>query len=265
MDVLRLCPKLLVDRQTLFEQGTRSLHLALLQVDESQQTEGSGTVEDVVLFAEVRQALFGQLLGEQLVLLRDKEQICQQEAHPAQALLIAQDDGEEADRGAAAVLDICRREGAAAAHVSASEAESRQLLELRRLAYPALERLGVTLTEDVCVPRSALPDMAARIEQAARRHGVFIATVAHAGDGNLHPLFVFDRGLPEVPAQVWSAADEIFHAALELGGTLTGEHGVGIIKRRWLATELGPASMAVHHAIKKTLDPDGIMNPGKVL
>jgi len=182
-----------------------------------------------------------------------------------QALLIAQDDGEEADRGAAAVLDICRREGAAAAHVSASEAESRQLLELRRLAYPALERLGVTLTEDVCVPRSALPDMAARIEQAARRHGVFIATVAHAGDGNLHPLFVFDRGLPEVPAQVWSAADEIFHAALELGGTLTGEHGVGIIKRRWLAVELGPASMAVHHAIKQALDPEGILNPGKVL
>jgi len=163
------------------------------------------------------------------------------------------------------MLEICQREGAATAEVSASEAESRQLLELRRLSYPALERLGVTLTEDVCVPRSTLPDMVARIERAAQRHGVFIATVAHAGDGNLHPLFVFDRGLPDVPAEVWAAADEIFRGALELGGTLTGEHGVGIIKRRWLATELGPTSMAVHHAIKNALDPEGIMNPGKVL
>ena len=182
-----------------------------------------------------------------------------------QALLIAQDDGDEADQGAAAMLAICQREGAETADMSASEAESRQLLELRRLAYPALERLGATLTEDVCVPRSALPEMVGRIERAAQRHGVFIATVAHAGDGNLHPLFVFDRGLPEVPADVWSAADEIFREALELGGTLTGEHGVGMIKRRWLAAELGPTSMAVHHAIKQALDPAGIMNPGKVL
>jgi len=182
-----------------------------------------------------------------------------------QALLIAQDDGDQADQGAAAMLEICEREAAATAQVSASEAESRQLLELRRLAYPALERLGVTLTEDVCVPRSKLPEMVGRIERAAQKHGVIIATVAHAGDGNLHPLFVFDRGLPDVPATVWSAADEIFRGALDLGGTLTGEHGVGIIKRRWLAAELGPASMAVHHAIKQALDPDGIMNPGKVL
>ena len=182
-----------------------------------------------------------------------------------EALLIAQDDGDDADRGAAAMLEICRREGAQTAEMSASDDESRQLLELRGLAYPALERLGVTLVEDVCVPRSALPEMVGRIERAAQRYGVIIATVAHAGDGNLHPLFVFDRGLPDVPADVWSAADEVFREALELGGTLTGEHGVGIIKRRWLAAELGPASMAVHRAIKKALDPDGIMNPGKVL
>ena len=131
--------------------------------------------------------------------------------------------------------EICLREGAVMAEVSQSEAESRQLLDLRRLAYPAIERLGVLLVEDVCVPRTRLPDMVARIEQAGDRHGVFIATVAHAGDGNLHPVFIFDRGLAEVPAAVWAAADEVFRAALELGGTLTGEHGVGMIKRRWLA------------------------------
>jgi glycolate oxidase len=181
------------------------------------------------------------------------------------ALLIAQDDSDASAQVAAAMRDLCVGAGAVMADVSDSEAESRQLLELRRLSYAATERLGVALAEDVCVPRTKLPEMVDRIEQAGERHGVFIATVAHAGDGNLHPVFVFDRGLPQVPPAVWSAADEVFRAALELGGTLTGEHGVGVIKRRWLAEELGENSMAVHHAIKDALDPDGIMNPGKVL
>jgi glycolate oxidase len=182
-----------------------------------------------------------------------------------QALLIAQDDGDTAQAGAEAMRGLCVEHGATVADVSASEDESRQLLDLRRLSYPAIERLGVALVEDVCVPRTRLPDMAARIEEAGQRHGVFIATVAHAGDGNLHPVFVFERGLPEVPGPVWSAADEVFRAALELGGTLTGEHGVGVIKRRWLADELGPDSMAVHQAIKTALDPAGILNPGKAI
>jgi glycolate oxidase len=182
-----------------------------------------------------------------------------------EALLIAQDDSANSEAGTLAMRDLCVQEGASMAEVSSTDDESRQLLELRRLAYPAVERLGVPLVEDVCVPRSLLPDMVQRIEQAARRHDVYIATVAHAGDGNLHPVFVFDRGLAEVPPAVWAAADEIFTAALELGGTLTGEHGVGEIKRRWLGQELGEESMAVHHAIKNALDPLGIMNPGKVL
>ena len=180
-----------------------------------------------------------------------------------QALLIAQDDSETAEHGAERMRAICVAEGATMADVSASEAESRQLLELRRLSYPAVERLGIALVEDVCVPRTRLPEMVERIEQAASRHGVFIATVAHAGDGNLHPVFVFERGQEEIPANVWAAADEVFRAALDFGGTLTGEHGVGSIKRRWLADELGADSMAVHQAIKDALDPAGILNPGK--
>jgi glycolate oxidase len=182
-----------------------------------------------------------------------------------QALLIAQDDTESSAQVVRAMRGVCVSSGAVTAEVSESEAESRQLLDLRRLSYGAAERLGVAVAEDVCVPRTKLPEMVRRIEQAGERHGVFIATVAHAGDGNLHPVFVFDRGLPEVPAAVWAAADEVFRAALELGGTLTGEHGVGLIKRRWLAAELGEESMAVHHTIKQALDPAGIMNPGKVL
>ena len=181
------------------------------------------------------------------------------------ALLIAQDDSDDSVRRAAIMRDICTEHGALLADVSASEAESRQLLDIRRLSYPSIERLGATLVEDVCVPRSRLPDMVECIERAADRHGVMIATVAHAGDGNLHPVFVFDRGLAEgdLPPAIWAAADEVFRAALDMGGTLTGEHGVGLIKRRWLAIELGEDSLHVHRAIKNALDPAGILNPGK--
>lgn len=184
-----------------------------------------------------------------------------------QALLIAQDDTDDAARRAAIMRDTCAEHGALLADVSTTEAESQQLLDIRRLSFPAVERLGATLVEDVCVPRSRLPEMIEGIERAAERHGVLIATVAHAGDGNLHPVFVYDHGLAEaeVPAHVWAAADEVFRAALDLGGTLTGEHGVGLIKRRWLALELGEDSVAVHRAIKTALDPAGILNPGKVL
>ncbi len=181
------------------------------------------------------------------------------------ALLIAQDDSDDSVRRAGIMRDICIEHGALLADVSASEAESRQLLDIRRLSYPAIERLGATLVEDVCVPRSRLPEMVECIERAADRHGVMIATVAHAGDGNLHPVFVFDRGLAEgdVPPPVWAAADEVFRAALGMGGTLTGEHGVGLIKRQWLALELGEDSLHVHRAIKNALDPTGILNPGR--
>ena len=181
------------------------------------------------------------------------------------ALLIAQDDSDDSVRRAGIMRDICTEHGAMLADVSATEAESRQLLDIRRLSYPSIERLGATLVEDVCVPRSRLPDMVECIERAADRHGVMIATVAHAGDGNLHPVFVFDRGLAEgdVPPAIWAAADEVFRAALDMGGTLTGEHGVGLIKRRWLALELGEDSLHVHRAIKNALDPAGLLNPGR--
>jgi glycolate oxidase len=184
------------------------------------------------------------------------------------ALLIAQADTDDAADRAAAMRDKCAEYGALLADVSGSEEESRQLLDIRRMAHDATERLGASLVEDVCVPRTRLPEMVERIGQAADRHGVLISTVAHAGDGNLHPAFVFERpaaGEPTVPENVWAAADEVFRAALDLGGTLTGEHGVGVIKRRWLALELGEESMAVHRSIKSALDPLGILNPGKAI
>lgn len=182
----------------------------------------------------------------------------------AAAVLVAQADGLDAETCAAAMARVFRDEGADFVAVSSDPEEARQLLEIRRLAYPAAERLGHCLVEDVGVPRSALPDLLERIEDVALRHDVLIMTVAHAGDGNVHPTFVFDP-LPggEVPAQVWAAADEVFRAALEMGGTLTGEHGVGALKQRWLGLDIGAESLAVQHSIKNALDPRGILNPGR--
>lgn len=174
------------------------------------------------------------------------------------AMLIAQCEGSP-DR----MAELC---GAASfVAVSSSPEEAAELIGLRRLAYQAKERLGQCLVEDVCVPRSALPDMISTIEDVSARHGVKIATVAHAGDGNTHPVFIFERGLAEPPPEVWAAADEVFRAALALGGTLTGEHGVGVIKRRWLGLETGPVVAEIHQGIKQVFDPLNILNPGKAI
>ncbi|MGW0043193.1 FAD-binding oxidoreductase [Rhodococcus sp. NPDC003348] len=181
-----------------------------------------------------------------------------------EAMLIAQADGPDAEAAASAMEREFTSAGADFVAVSQDPAESAQLLEVRRLAYPASERLGQCLVEDVGVPRSQLAEMLASIERIASEHGVTVMTVAHAGDGNTHPTFVFDRR-PDgsVPDEVWAAADAVFRRALELGGTLTGEHGVGTLKRRWLALEVGEDGMAIHQAVKAAFDPLGIMNPGK--
>lgn len=112
------------------------------------------------------------------------------------------------------------------------------------------------------MPRSRMADMFDEIARVEREHGVRIPTVAHAGDGNLHPNFVFPG--PEVPPHVWAAADDLFRSALRLGGTLTGEHGVGVLKRRWLADELGDAQYELQREVTRVFDPLGILNPGKV-
>lgn len=140
--------------------------------------------------------------------------------------------------------------------------EGERLLAIRRSMHGAMAALGTTLIEDVSVPRSALPamyDEIARIEQA---YGLAIPTVAHAGDGNLHPNFIFEGDV--VPEEVWSAADDLFRSAIRLGGTLTGEHGIGMLKSRWLAEELGDDQWELQRQIKAVFDPLGILNPGKV-
>lgn len=177
------------------------------------------------------------------------------------AYLLVQFDGVTAGADAAAAGTLIAETGGTV-RVAADAAEGERLLALRRAFHPALAASGEVLIEDVAVPRSRMPEMFAAIERISARYGIPIPTVAHAGDGNLHPNFVYTGD--EVPAVVWDAANDLFRTAIELGGTLTGEHGVGVLKRRWLADEVGPDSYELQVKLKSVFDPLGILNPGKV-
>jgi glycolate oxidase len=181
----------------------------------------------------------------------------------ANVLLLARSDAREEDE-ADAIVACFKDAGATWSARSTDEEEAEALFAARRLAYPALERLGPVLTEDVCVPRVLVPEMLVRIERAALDTGTRIANIAHAGDGNLHPLIIAPPDDADARARAERAFDRIVDDAIALGGTVTGEHGVGLLKRRGLHAELDPAVVALHHPIKAALDPAGIFNPGKV-
>ncbi|GAA2401139.1 FAD-linked oxidase C-terminal domain-containing protein [Actinomadura vinacea] len=184
----------------------------------------------------------------------------------AEAMLIMQ-----SDRGAGlAPGDLDRFAGLAAAHggdalVAADAAEGELLLEARRSLAIALERAGSFLSEDVCVPRAALADLMEGVAAISARHGLAITCTGHAGDGNMHPTVLFDADDPDQVARSARAFDEIMELGLALGGTISGEHGIGLVKRDWLETELGAVSLDLHRGIKDLLDPKGILNPGKVI
>ncbi|MEW6045031.1 MAG: FAD-linked oxidase C-terminal domain-containing protein [Bacillota bacterium] len=182
-------------------------------------------------------------------------------------LLMAQDGPREAvDRDVERMAAICREQGALDVQVAASPEEGDRLMAARRYALSALARQRpTTILEDATVPRSRLAEMVRAIQAAARRHGVEICTFGHAGDGNLHPTCLTDEKDATEMERVEAAFEEIFAAAIELGGTITGEHGVGLAKREYLGWRLSPAAMGVMRAIKQALDPQGLLNPGKVL
>ncbi len=186
--------------------------------------------------------------------------------HPGGSQLIIQTDGAGAALEAEAIFAIITSLGGVG-ELSLDTVEGEKLFATRRAFHPSMAALGTVLIEDVCVPRSQMPAMFAAIGEIERKYNITIPTVAHAGDGNLHPNFVFNGEGPdgaEVPAVIWAAADELFQAALRLGGTLTGEHGIGLLKRRWLRDELGDDQLTLQRQIKHLFDPLGILNPGKV-
>jgi len=185
----------------------------------------------------------------------------------AGALLIFGQDGDRAsiDRDMRRMAEACEAEGAAEVRIAQSEAEAADVLQARRAVLPALSRLEpLTILEDATVPRSRIAEMVERIQEIARRHGLTIGTFGHAGDGNLHPTIVLDPADTAAMERAHTAVDEIFAAAIAMDGSITGEHGVGMVKLRYLEGQLGADQLALLRRIKAAFDPNGILNPGKL-
>lgn len=182
------------------------------------------------------------------------------------ALLIVQTDGFGADEELNVITEAVAG-FATHVEVAADEEAAEALLFARRRALPALEAAGRPLIEDIAVPRARLAEAIARIAAISADEGVPIFVFGHAGDGNLHPIIVTEPAPPTAPfpSEAQRAADRIFALALELGGTITAEHGVGRLKREWLARELGPEVLALQQRVRVVFDPAVILNPGSSL
>ena len=184
----------------------------------------------------------------------------------AEAMLLVESDRPEASALAEldAAVAACEAAGATMTMRAADATEADWLRQGRRLALRALERQGIVRMEDVGVPRSRVPDLLRAISAIGERHGVRIATFGHAGDGNLHPNFIFDRDDPRAEELTDLARADLYRAAIALGGTVTAEHGIGLARKSVLAEQVGADVVDVMRAIKASLDPLNILNPGRV-
>ncbi len=185
----------------------------------------------------------------------------------ADAVLLMETDGHEAavETEAAAMADLARRHGARAVQVAADAAEGAALATARRSAFSALARVApTTILEDATVPRSELVRMIGFIRETGERHRLKIGTFGHMGDGNLHPTFLTNERDAAEMARVEAAMKEIFDFAVSLGGTITGEHGVGLAKKDFLKGMVGEINLSVMRAMKRAFDPANILNPGKI-
>ncbi|MFD4461435.1 FAD-binding oxidoreductase [Nocardia sp. NPDC058480] len=185
----------------------------------------------------------------------------------AAALLVARSDapGEFAAHEAQLMVGLCEKAGATEVFHTADATEGEAFTAARRFAIPAVEKIGPLLLEDVGVPLPRLGDLIAGVADIGERNDVLVSVIAHAGDGNTHPLIVHDPTDPDNTARAHRAFGEIMDLAIALGGTITGEHGVGRLKKDWLPNQVGPDVMALTRRIKDALDPEGILNPGAVL
>jgi glycolate oxidase len=183
----------------------------------------------------------------------------------AAALIVARSDSWDEDaREVTIMTEACRRHDAIEVISTADEEEGELFVTARRMAIPAVEKLGRLLLEDVGVPLLRLPELVAGVEGIAAEQAVSVALIAHAGDGNTHPLIVFDPADPAQGARAQSAFGEIMELAIRLGGTITGEHGVGRLKRPWLESQVGSEVLELSGRIKSALDPLNILNPGAI-
>ena len=184
-----------------------------------------------------------------------------------EALLLMETDGHAAavEEEAAKMEELAKANGAMEVRVARDEAEAVQLATARRSAFSALARLApTTILEDVTVPRSELAHMIRFVDEVAKKHELKIGTFGHMGDGNLHPTFLTDERNADEIHRVHEAFKEIFDEAIRLGGTITGEHGIGLAKKEFLPKFAGAAQMRVMRELRTALDPKGILNPGKM-
>ena len=177
------------------------------------------------------------------------------------ALLLGRSDGGGDE--AARIADACTAAGATYVAVTDDLDEGELLMGARRMAIPCVERLGTVLIEDVGVPIPRIPDLVAAVAAVSERTRTAIPVIGHAGDGNFHPLVTFDAGDADAVARAGVAFDAVMDAALALGGTVTGEHGIGTLKARHLLDQVGPDVLELNRRVKAALDPQGILNPGK--
>lgn len=185
----------------------------------------------------------------------------------AAAMLVVQSDepAEFATEEIRMIEAICEENNASEVFYTADPEEGEAFVVARRMAIPAVEQKGALLLEDVGVPLPRLGDLVRGIEEIAQTREIVIAVIAHAGDGNTHPLLVFDPADEGQKERAHIAYGEVMDLAIALGGTITGEHGVGRLKRPWLSDYIGPDALELNHRIKNALDPEGILNPGAVL
>ena len=184
----------------------------------------------------------------------------------AACLLMMQTEGHRSADSIAAMADVCRAHGASFVYHATDLQEGRMLIEARRRVWPAFEKLGKQLLpEDVAVPRQRLAELLRGITAVAETHRVQTPTIGHAGDGNMHPLFVLDPHDPDEFERAKAAFEAILDLSLELGGTIAAEHGVGTLKRSFLTREIDPVDLALQRRLKATFDPHHRFNPGKAL
>jgi glycolate oxidase len=188
------------------------------------------------------------------------------------ATLIVECDSADPAGELAAMARLCAQAGAVHVETARDGGRSEQILQARRLIAAAMGRVMSTMDgnptafiEDVAVPRSRVAALIDEIEAVSARYGLYISATGHAGDGNLHPVVLFDQDDPGQVRRAQEAYDAIMAAGARLGGTITGEHGVGLLKRDWLRRELDPAAFALQQGLKRLFDPAGILNPGKVV
>jgi glycolate oxidase len=186
----------------------------------------------------------------------------------AEAILLCESDGtpEEVAEEIAKIADVMKRAGCTGFAVSKSEAERLKFWSGRKAAFPAVGRISPDYyCIDGSIPRGALSKVLRRIEELSKHYGLRCANVFHAGDGNLHPLILYDANVPGEFEKTEEFAGEILELSIEVGGTITGEHGVGVEKIKQMCVQFKPAELAQFHAVKAAFDPPGLLNPGKAV